>query len=91
MKVQTVSKSQFKAKALEYMRFVQQNNQPITITDMGTPVIQITPYKPVGKKSNLYALRGALLKYERPMDPVGLEDWEALKWLSWTPMHSSGS
>jgi prevent-host-death family protein len=79
MKPQTVSKSQFKAKALEYMRFVQQNNQPLIITDMGTPVIQVTPYKPVAQKSHLYDLRGTLLKYERPMDPVGLEDWEALK------------
>jgi hypothetical protein len=75
----TVSKSEFKAKALEYMRFVEQNNQPITVTDMGSPVIQINPYIPIPKKSNLYDLRGTLLKYERPLDPVGVEDWEVLK------------
>jgi prevent-host-death family protein len=75
----TVSKSEFKAKALEYMRFVEHGNQPIIVTDMGNPVIHIMPYKKAPQKTYLYDLRGTLLKYERPLDPVGLEDWEALK------------
>jgi prevent-host-death family protein len=75
----TVSKSEFKAKALEYMRFVEQNNQPIIVTDMGNPVIHIVPYDPQPKKSNLYELRGTLLKYIDPMEPVGVDDWEALR------------
>ncbi len=75
----TVSKSQFKAKALEYMRFVQKNNQSIVVTDMGNPVIQIIPFKQQSLKDRLAFFKGTVLKYERPMDPVGLEDWEALK------------
>lgn len=79
MKLQTVSKSQFKAKALEYMRLVEKNNQPIIITDMGNPVIQISTYKPEKEVDDLQFFRGTLLKYIRPMDPVGVEDWEVLK------------
>ena len=75
----TVSKSEFKAKALEYMRFVEQNNQSIIITDMGNPVIQINPFEAKSKTSKLDYYRGSVLKYIRPNDPVGLEDWEALK------------
>ena len=79
MKTQTVSKSQFKAKALEYMRFVQQNQQPLVVTDMGNPVIQIIPYKKKSLAERKDFFKGTVLKYVRPMDPVGLEDWEALK------------
>jgi len=79
----TVSKSEFKAKALEYMRFVQKNNQSIIVTDMGNPVIQINPYNVSNEdEDELAFFRGSVLKYVRPNDPVGLEDWEALKWSS---------
>ncbi len=79
MQLQHVSKSKFKAGALDYMRLVESSKKPLIITHFGKPVINITPHIEPQKKSNLYALRGTLLKYERPMDPVGLEDWEALK------------
>lgn len=77
--IKTISKSQFKAKALEYMRYVEQNNQTLIITDLGNPVVNLVPHKPSLIKSDLYSLRGTLLKYDDPMDPVGVEDWEALK------------
>lgn len=80
MQIQTVSKSQFKAKALEYMRFVEQNNQSLIITHQGKPVIQMKSYSPQDKlEDDLKFFRGTLKKYIRPMDPVGVEDWEVLK------------
>lgn len=81
MQLQTISKSSFKAKALEYMRLVEQSQQSIIITDMGNPVVQISPYdaKNTDVDNKLYALRGTLLEYENPVDPVGVEDWEALQ------------
>lgn len=77
----TVSKSRFKAKALEYMRLVEQNKQPLVVTDMGQPVIQVSPYvaSGVGQTSKLYALRDTLLKYDQPTAPVSEHDWEALQ------------
>ena len=77
---QTVSKSQFKAQALEYLRLVQTQKQPLIITHAGKPVIKVTPYQ---EESNseaiLQSLRGTVLKYEDPTEPVGLDDWEMLK------------
>jgi len=73
-----VSKSAFKARALELLREVEQSGEPLIVTDRGKPVIEV---RPVAKKSDdpFAKLRGSVLYYERPFDPVGEEDWEALR------------
>ena len=38
------SKSEFKAKALEYFRLVEETGDPIVITDRGTPTIEVRPF-----------------------------------------------
>lgn len=80
---QTVSKSQFKAQALEYLRLVQAQKQPLIITHNGKPVAEVIPYKEK-QESNpeaiLQSLRGTVLKYEDPTEPaIDPEDWDALK------------
>lgn len=77
---QVVSKSQFKAQALEYLRFVEKQNQSLVITHAGKPVAKVIPYKEESKpEAILKSLRGSVLRYEDPTEPVGLEDWEMLK------------
>lgn len=77
---QTVSKSQFKAQALEYLREVEKQNQSLIITHAGKPVIKVIPYqKEDSDKAILESLRGTLVFYKDPTEPVGLEDWEVLK------------
>ena len=71
-----VSKAQFKAKALQYLREVEKEKQPLIITHAGKPVVEVIPYK---KPSKLESLRGTLKFYKDPTEPVGLDDWEALK------------
>ena len=71
------SKSQFKSRALEYFRQVEQSGEPLIITDHGRPVLKVIPYS-VEPSDVLNALRNSVRKYDRPMDPVGLEDWESL-------------
>jgi prevent-host-death family protein len=74
----SVSKSRFKPKALEYFRRVEETGEEIVITDKGRPVLKIVPYR--GKAADpRAALRGTVLRYDRPTEPVGVEDWEALK------------
>jgi prevent-host-death family protein len=73
-----ISKSQFKPKSLEYFRQVQETGEPIIITDHGKPVLKIVPYI-ASPDDVLQALRGSVTKYEDPLEPVGLEDWEALQ------------
>jgi prevent-host-death family protein len=75
---QSVSKSRFKPKALEYFRQVEESGEPLVITDRGEPVLKILPYSQQPLKG-LVALKDSVVKYEKPLDPVGLEDWEQLK------------
>ncbi len=74
---QHISKSGFKARALEYFRQVERTGKDLVITDRGKPVLKVTPYSH-DPAAALKALRGSVLRYDDPMEPVGLEDWEAL-------------
>ncbi len=74
-----VSKSQFKAKALEFFREVEATGEPLIITDHGQPTLEIRRYQPPKTEDILEKLRGTVLFYEGPFEPVGLDDWEALK------------
>jgi len=74
---QFVSKSQFKPRALEYFREVQEKGVELIITDHGKPVVKIIPYFK-NHDDALRRLRNTVLKYENPTEPVGLEEWEAL-------------
>ena len=40
---QRVSKSQLKARALEFFREVESTRQPLLITDRGRPVLKLVP------------------------------------------------
>lgn len=73
-----VSKSQFKAKALELFRQVEASGEPLVITDHGKPTLEIRRYcEP--KSDPFEILRGSVLRYDDPFEPVGVEDWDALK------------
>jgi PHD/YefM family antitoxin component YafN of YafNO toxin-antitoxin module len=74
----TISKSQFKARALEYFRQVEVTRKPLIITDRGIPVLKVSPFSD-DPQEILRELRGALKKYKDPTKPVGDEDWEALR------------
>ncbi len=75
---QAVSKSQFKPQALEYLRRVELTKKPLIITHFGKPVIKIEPYSERAE-DQLKFFRGTVEYYKKPYDPVGLDDWEALK------------
>jgi len=82
--VERVSKSEFKAKALELFRRIEATGEPVVITDHGRPRLEIRPFSspPEGGESanDVFApLRGMVLHYDDPFEPVGLDDWDALK------------
>jgi prevent-host-death family protein len=70
-----VSKSQFKPRALAYLREIEETGEPLILTDRGRPVLRITPYAPA--EETLAALRGCVLRYDAATEPVGVDDWEA--------------
>ena len=72
----TVSKSRFKAQALEYLREVERSGKELVITDHGQPVLKVVPYAEDPSAAVLESLRGSVLRYDDPLEPVGVEDWE---------------
>lgn len=76
-----VSKSKFKPRALEYFRQVEETRQSLVISDHGKPVLRIMPYQPEPgvPAEGVKRLRDVVVRYEYPFEPVGLDDWEALK------------
>ena len=77
MEVQ-VSKSQFKAKALELFREVESTGGTMIITDHGRPAIEVRPYRKADRNP-LEILRGSVMEYQDPLEPVGEGDWETLE------------
>ena len=73
-----VSKSQFKAKALEILRRVEATGEPVLVTDHGKPTIEVRRHRSL-ERSPLDLLRGSVVDYLDPTEPVGEQDWEALK------------
>ena len=72
-----LSKSQFKAKALELFRQIEASGESIIVTDHGEPKLEIRRYRPPARDP-LEILRGSVLRYDKPTEPVGEDDWEAL-------------
>jgi antitoxin (DNA-binding transcriptional repressor) of toxin-antitoxin stability system len=75
---QVVSKSSFQDRALEYLREVEKTGEELIITDQGKPVLKLIRYHQ-NPKTVLESLRGSVVRYDDPMEPVGEEDWETLR------------
>jgi len=73
-----ISKSKFKPHALEYFREVEKTGKEIIITDRGKPVLKITPYTQ-DQEASLKSLKGSVVKFSDPTEPISVEDWGALK------------
>jgi len=76
---QQVSKTEFKARALEFFRQVESTGVPIIVTDRGKPALEIRPYRPV-QRDPLAVLRDSVVHYGEPLSPVGEDAWEAGQW-----------
>ena len=74
----SVSKSQFKPHSLEYFRKIEQTGVELIITAHGCSVLKVAPYT-VDSEECFRGLRNTVLRYDDPLEPVGVFDWEALK------------
>jgi len=79
-RLRQVSKSRFKAHALELFRQIEASGEPLVITDHGRPTLVVRPYRTTdpGADDPLQQLRGTVLQYEAPFQPVAEGEWEAL-------------
>jgi prevent-host-death family protein len=65
-----VSAAEFKATCLELMDKVKATGVEYVITKHGKPVAKLVPCAPP-KKSRLWgSMKGSVLKYDRPFDPI---------------------
>lgn len=73
-----VSKSVFKAKALEYLRRIEATGESVVITDNGQPTVELRRFR-ADQRDPITRLRGSVLRYDAPLEPVADQDWEALR------------
>jgi antitoxin (DNA-binding transcriptional repressor) of toxin-antitoxin stability system len=73
-----ISKSQFKARALELFRRIEADGERLVVTDRGTPTLEVRRYVD-RTRAPLDVLRGTVVRYDRPTDPVADDDWDALR------------
>jgi len=78
MTIKAVSKAEFKARALELFRHVESTGERVIVTDRGRPAVEIRRYRDETSEP-LDALRGSVLQFDRPLEPLEQEDWEALE------------
>jgi len=71
-----VSKSVFKARALEFCREIESTGESLVLTDHGRPVLEVRPYEE-NDSDPLDTLRRSVVRYERPTDAVADDEWES--------------
>ena len=77
MTQELITKSQFKARALEYFRQVETSGHPVVVTDRGQPTVEIRRYRS-DSRSPLERLKGSVVEIKEPTEPVAVDDWEML-------------
>ena len=70
-----ISKTEFKAHALEIMREIEASGNELIITTHGKPRLVIQKYAPKAQNP-LQQLAQSVVKFESPFDPVADNDWE---------------
>jgi antitoxin (DNA-binding transcriptional repressor) of toxin-antitoxin stability system len=73
-----VPKAKLKPQILRHFRDVERTGRGIIVTDHGRPVLKIVPYT-ADPLEALSRLRGTVLKFSRPTDPIGEDEWNALR------------
>ena len=74
----SISKSEFKAKALEFFRLIETSGESIIVTDHGKPTLEVRPYQDSDRKP-FDILRGSVMRYDNPTDPIATDEWDAAK------------
>ena len=73
--MELISKTEFKAHALEVLRDIEKSGKPRIITDRGRPTLEIRKLRQQ-KATPLEVLKGTVVKYAAATEPVADDDWE---------------
>lgn len=69
METKEISKSQFKAKALEFFRQIEASGESLIVTDFGKPTIEVRPFR-FAAQQPLDILKNTVLQYDHPTEPI---------------------
>ena len=67
--------AEFKAKCLGLMDHVRETGAEYIVTKHGKPVAKLVPYTEPRPKSFFGFMKGTVLRYERPFDPID-DEWD---------------
>jgi prevent-host-death family protein len=65
-----VSAAEFKATCLELMDRVRETGVEYVVTKHGKPVARLVPYTAAGRAALFGSMKGTVLGYDRPFDPI---------------------
>jgi prevent-host-death family protein len=65
-----VSAAEFKATCLELMDRVRETGVEYVVTKHGKPVAKLVPYSNPEKQPFFGSMKGSVISYERPFDPI---------------------
>lgn len=65
-----IAAADFKATCLELMDRVSETRTEYVVTKHGRPVAKLVPYTEPARKALFGSMKGTVLKYERPFDPI---------------------
>jgi len=70
-KATRVPAAEFKAHCLELMDRVRETRAEYVVTKHGKPVAKLVPYDPPKQSHTVFGcMRGTVLRYDRPFDPI---------------------
>jgi prevent-host-death family protein len=70
-----IAAADFKATCLELMDRVRETRAEYVVTKHGRPVAKLVPYTDPERKPFLGSMKGTVLHYERPLDPLD-DEWD---------------
>jgi prevent-host-death family protein len=68
--VKTMAAAEFKARCLELMDRVREAHAEYIVTKHGEPVAKLVPCTEPRRRPFLGSMKGSVLRYERPFDPI---------------------
>ena len=73
--MEPISKTDFKAHALEVLRDIEQSGKSRIITDRGKPTLEIRKLRQQ-PASPMEVLKGTVIKFDDATEPVADDEWE---------------
>ena len=79
--MKTVGAAEFKARCLRLIRQMNQDGEPVTVTNRGRPVAMLSPLPEQTRSASIIgAMAGTVLAYDDPLAPAAEpSEWASLR------------